>query len=1145
MFNDLTKCMGMEVSAAEYKTPDQAKNAFRFLIGVAGTAYCVRVYDRVLTKAEMAQNHVADLFYYYGIDRSLLDNCLVGMEDNSELIYGAFGDIGFDLTTEEAKSAITKKVAAIWLTYDGLAIRRDGKDGLRYYFSVTPEAVSALAVAGARVELGALVNVGKGMAPIIDGDAYDYKIVTYDSVAGKHAPFYVDEDTFAVTVKYENADRAASLSEINVCGYVKVTYANGETVVFYTDAASPTEIENTLFGVYDRMKVHDGVKKDSLLADQVKNRIEACYERVPVHVQAGAAAGGDGSAEKPYHSFAQGFNKCKELFATAGKPINVVLYLGDGEYGIYEKQTLTAADMPYTYSKFEITSKNGKSTLTTTKNLTESFTEYADNVWFCQLEKENGSYPSFRYLYVDGEMADLSYSGARYSYDEGHYVSGFERDYDGPWGKCYELYKAGLLRKDSGSGYPAYRTDLIASFESYKTRFLALMEMERLYAAKSLNIDTQAMDFSDDAYVAAFEELKLWRIALDDLKAQNEEKNRGKDYNASLSAFKKFTASPEYAGNAAYEAMLISIRDQIAALSATSLVFGNVTPRVTTTAIEEGKYYLPLEMVGDLTAALVEGKAQAKAKYQTLLAAYNAADAAGKAAMEDELAAAALRASDESRYRYALEGKGLELHHAGQWWYNIVHITGIDYEDTAYDSEYNEHVAVYLDVEEYASFHVHKTYSMKGRYVHLKNALDYVDSESEYFYDETTGKLYYYSESGVDGKTFARGTSDYMFWFEGIKEVTVSDLEITGVDDNHLSHNHGCYGLGGVVGRDNTLYYDRSAIRLRDCFGLTVVNCNFHDLGARAIHGDGKLENIYIESNVFTRLGAGAVHFGAGSLERNWNYATNYIEDVVISDNYAHDISREYYSDSVIWLHYGKDVDITHNTVDLCSYTAISVGWNFNTPTWTPGERYQMYNVNISSNYLTGFMHEIGDGGGIYVSGGNAPKDWTENFNYIRENFVLLNNVTGNGLGHFLVGIYFDGSTSNWLCSNNVVTEQSYGAVPGEDDDLYESGDPYVTALRNRYTGTVFIYLQHIVVQITHNILCENNFILNVRAKTPEAQKQEVYRTYVVAERNLREVNTVYVTDVNRIPALAEEIIYASGCFGHEGDPTILYENNY
>lgn len=1155
MYNDSEQVLAIDVSAEEYATPAEAKNKFQLLVGVAGTAYSVRVYDRVLSAEEMAQNHVADIFYYYGLDASLLDDLTSAMGEKSGMIYSAFSDIGFDMTREEAEAVFKKKISAIWLDYEGVGIRNDGTDGLRYYFGVSADAVRVLASVGFKVELGVLVNVGRNVSPLLNSDSYDYRIVGYNSDGGKMGAFFVDEDTFAVTVKYQNTDKASAIVPVAVRGYVKLTNTDGSETIYYVDTESGEFLGNTLFGIYDKMKTADQVQNNSNLRQHINTVSDFCYERVTVHVKAGAPAGGDGTSDKPYSSFTQGYLKCKELLAKLGTPTKVFLLLDDGEYGVYKGLTLSDADMPFRYSFFEITSRNGKSILTTTKNIdASSFTKHADNVWVCQLDKENGAYPSFRYLYVDGEMADLSYSGPRYSDDEeDHFVTAFERTHDGPWAVANQLFKAGLLTKDSASGYPAHRADLIASFENYKKHFLAFGEVEELHKTAEgrgapLDIYASPADTSDPEYVSIFEDYKIWFVALDDLKAQDAATNALLDYNGALANFRQFSPSAAYASYEGYKEEFIRIRDEIVALSTDSIRLDALAPTVKTTAQAEGKYYLNLDMIGDLSAAIAEGKAMNEAKYRPICEAYEKADAATKAEMQAEYEYAAARVDEYTWVRYALEGKGLEMHLAGQWWYNIVHATGVDYEDYTVANDGTIHVAVYLDLEEYKSFHVHKTYSMVGRYVHMKGSLDYVDSEGEYYYDETTGKLYYYSEDGVSDKVFGHGTSDNLFTFTAVKNVTLSDLEITGVDDNHLSHNHGCYGLGGVEGNNTKLYNDRGAIRLIDCYGLDVLNCNFHDLGNRAIFGEGKIENVYVEGCSFVRLGGGAIHFGAGDTHREWKYEVCYIEDVTITDNYVHDVGREYYADSAIWLHYGKDVKITHNTVDRASYTAISVGWQFNTPMWTPGARYHMYNVEIAYNYLASFMHETGDGGAIYVSGGNAPKDWTENFNSIHNNYVMMTKNTGNGLGHMLVGIYFDGSTSNWECYENVIAEFSYGAVTGEDEG-FDLDDPdtveHLAAMRRRYSGTTFIYLQHIIVQLTHNILCRDNYILNVRATEPKAQKHEVYKGYVVADRNIREENTRYVTDINRIPTGAEEIIYASGCYGYNGDPADLYDNNY
>ncbi len=1152
LYNNAELLQKYEIGADKYKTPDESENRFQLLLGMGGTVYSVRVYDRPLTRAEIAQNKVADFIYYYDLDATLVQSFAKNMGSDAGMLYQALSEsnLSFSSTKEEAQRALEQSISVTWLSYLGTGVRKDeAKDAVRYYFDCNVDAAAAVENSGFTIEMGAIVNVNKNAVPTLASYNYDYKILAYDSLSGKNTPFFAD-DKFAVTVLYNNTDKTVGLANVFVRGYVKLTAADGTESTFYLDVGQGETAPNSLFNVYENMKDIPAVRADAPTYARLKTVIENCYDRTTVYVDAAAAAGGDGSKNAPFHSFAAGLAECKELLAKVGKPTRVFLMLADGEYGIYETQTITGADMPYIYSSFEITSENGKSTLTTKKNIDKSFTEYADNIWVCQLDKnENGEYPCFRYLYVDGEMADLAYSGGRYSSDDVHHVSAYERTFDAPWGKAYDQYKSGQLTEDSVCDYPAERTDLITAYEDAKMRFLALKEMYSQYNDGKLTLDSTCKPNTAD-YEAQYEAFKMRRLVLDDLMGQYSKL----DGTAANNKAAFGTLEPTLYTDDAYEKAFITLRNTIKAME--SINFEPYLPMVESNAIKENKYYVNEEVVGDLRTAIAEGKARNEAAYEAILAKYNAADAAGKAELEDELAHAAERVGEFTWFRYSLENCGPEVFQAGQWWHNIVHVAGVDYDDYVIDEKGNVHVAIYFEADEYANYFIHGTYSMVGRYVFMKNALAYVDSEGEYFYDENSGKVYYYSADGVEGKQFAHGSHDYMFVLEDARNVTFSDLHITGVDDAYLSHNDGCISLDNMGGTGETFdqnsnvgVFDRSAILLDDVNGVTVIGCTFDELGARAIFGRGILKNILIESNTFENIGAGAVHFGGGTYERTYVKGRSEFEDITITDNYVHDVAREYYSSVAIWVSFGRNLTVSHNTVEKCSYTAIGIGFTYGIPVFEgDGEAYHLTNVDVSYNYTEGFMHEIGDGGGIYLTGGSANKEYTDIMNYVHHNYVLMSNRTGNGLGHMIVGIYFDGSASNWKCYENVVTEQSYGAVASENEgfDLNDEEDKaYLKALRNRYGGSTFIYMQHIISQITHNNLLDGNYIINVRATDPAKQKTEVYKTYIAADRNIVEQNTRYITDVNRIPIGAEDIIYAAGSYGHTGDPTLLYNNDY
>ncbi len=1140
-YSDQKKLYDLSITAEQYIAAADAGNMFQLMVGVAGTVYSVRVYDRALTADEMAQNHVADLLYYYDLDMSVLLS-ISEKVDNIGGLFGAFSGIDFGMTREAAQEKFDACLGAIWLAYNGVGIRADGKDGIRFYFDVVTSAADNMAMAGYQVEIGTLISVGKSVMPAFEGDNFDYKVVGYDSDSGKNTGFFVADNTFATTILYENLDKSTALTNIYVRGYVKLVDEEGETLIFYVDPDNTSYSPDALFKIYHSMQNAAGLSANAALKSHMKEIVNACYEKPTVYVNAAAAAGGDGTEAKPYRSFAEGWAEAKDILAKAALPTNAVIMLADGEYGIYGTATLTGEEMPYVYSALTVTSENGKSILTTTVDMDASkFTEYADNVWVCQLEKEaGGAYPAFRYLYVDGRMCDVAYSGGRHAVDEDVHVAAFERTYDAIYEAAKGLYTAGILTESSVGDYPAAREDLHASFESYKQKFLALMEVEKLVAANVL-IRENAPSSANEIYGEAFEAFKLNRLAMSDLVGQ---------YIASGRSNEKFsTFAPTKANDAEYTKVFTDLRQTIV----DDKKIGAFEDYYTTVAPDDmitiGKYYMPYDMVETFADELEEGKAKNEAVYVALLAEYLAADEATKAEMEDDLLAAAERTGELTWFRYALEHEEVEMHMAGQWWYNILGVAGVDFEDVAYDKEGNMHVACYMKLDEYKRFFVHGDYSMAGRYVCFKNALDYVDKEGEFYYDEANGKVYYYSENGMVDKKVARPTNDYMLVMENVHDVNFIDVIFTGVDDYYMTHNAVCLNLGGDdVYNPGSAYPTRSAIYVTNVNGLSLYDCVIHDVGAKGLQISEQMKNVSIEGCEIYRIGANALYLGDCTLSRTGSDAGRYgIDNVTITDNHIHDIALEYHNATAVYLAFAKNSTISHNTIHDCSYTAIGVGLTFSADNFDPAtdDKYNHYNLDISYNFIYSYLTEIGDAGGIYVTGANAGKNNTDLFNFIHHNYILLTNITGNGRGHMLVGIYFDGSTSNWKCYENVVVEHSYGAVAGEYDDLFAEGDRYVTMLRARFGGTTPIYVQHITSQITHNILIDSNYVINVRATDPKKQKNEVYKTYIVAARNIVEQNTRYINGVDAVPVGGEDIMYAAGSYGQTGNPEIIWNNDY
>ena len=76
---------------------------FKLMRETPGTLYAIRVYDRVLTDAERAQNHFADVCNFYQLDLSDFYNTAILPEIYRQEVYDAMLDIDFSLTREKAK----------------------------------------------------------------------------------------------------------------------------------------------------------------------------------------------------------------------------------------------------------------------------------------------------------------------------------------------------------------------------------------------------------------------------------------------------------------------------------------------------------------------------------------------------------------------------------------------------------------------------------------------------------------------------------------------------------------------------------------------------------------------------------------------------------------------------------------------------------------------------------------------------------------------------------------------------------------------------------------------------------------------------------------------------------------------------------
>lgn len=555
-----------------------------------------------------------------------------------------------------------------------------------------------------------------------------------------------------------------------------------------------------------------------------------------------------------------------------------------------------------------------------------------------------------------------------------------------------------------------------------------------------------------------------------------------------------------------------------------------------------GKYpaFRYLYVNGKMASLASVGALRAETGEQSLIAFDYTAD--GKFYLPAELVEP-LRAllSGAKDPKTALVGKDVMMHVVCQWDYNMLHIEGVDFNDFM-EADGKKHYAVYTDKQEFASFCIPENYSIKKRPVYLTGSTAFLNEEGEFHYDPKTGTLLYYSEEDIGGLRFSYPTLDTLLLLEDIDATTLKNITFTGADDYFLSENG---HTGGQSSGDSRFgdFPSRAAVKIMGSRGLTVMDCSFVSLPCEGITGRGRLEGITVSGCRFEEIGSSALRLG--DRVNTWDDKHG-LCDVLVSNNIFTDIAYIYRASAALHFASAKNLSVIGNTIRGCSYSAISAGWRWSAVTWSESAAgkspsVNLYNVEISRNYISDYMTEMADGGAIYVLGGNISREAEGYINKMEGNFIVFTEKTGNGLGGMVCGIYLDACSSHWHVVKNIIVEQS------------EAADVSGTAAQRRRSGSFYIYLQHRGVNApTYRVLCEANTILGVRARAGTAhssgisqQEYETFRTYVDETNFVYAKDMEYITRVTAIPARVASAIAAAGAESDRGSEELLYGNDY
>ncbi len=304
-----------------------------------------------------------------------------------------------------------------------------------------------------------------------------------------------------------------------------------------------------------------------------------------------------------------------------------------------------------------------------------------------------------------------------------------------------------------------------------------------------------------------------------------------------------------------------------------------------------------------------------------------------------------------------------------------------------------------------------------GLPTYLENAFELLDTPGEWYYNRTTGFIYYYPKSGENMATayIVAPVVETLIQGTGTADIPIQNLRFEGLTFAHTTWLQPSTSEGFVEILSNILrissgaWVKAGAAVVFDYARNITFNRNvFANLGSAGVTLGIGTKFSTISGNHFTDLSSSAIFLGLhDNTYRNTTDVRYIPEGLVVDNNYIHDTGVEYSGASAIWAGYVRNARFSHNEVHTVPYTGISLGWAWSAPLSDPSilQDNQILN-NLVYDHMRG---PIVDGGGIYLQ---APQP----------NTLIANNVVRNQLLK-MGGIYLDAGAQYIEVKDNVAVD--------------------------------------------------------------------------------------------------------------------------
>jgi hypothetical protein len=291
---------------------------------------------------------------------------------------------------------------------------------------------------------------------------------------------------------------------------------------------------------------------------------------------------------------------------------------------------------------------------------------------------------------------------------------------------------------------------------------------------------------------------------------------------------------------------------------------------------------------------------------------------------------------------------------------------------------------------------------------YVENAFELLDEPGEWYLDEPAGMIFYIPRPGEDlGKAVVVATvAERLLVARGSQgpRRPVQNLRFEGFTFAHTTwlQPNGPKGYPELqAGEMRDGSHVPAAVQVGCGDRVRFERCVFVHLGGGGIEVDGGSTRCEIRGSRFAQVSGNAVRIGTVSDPRRNNADLRDIDNVV-SNCHTVGVPCEYHGCPAIQIGYTDGTVATHNVIEHVSYTGISVGWGWGTPSYARRNR-------VIGNRVNGYKEILADGAGWYALGPQPESEVARNF-FQRE-------IEGGSGG----AIYPDEGSEGWTIHDNVV----------------------------------------------------------------------------------------------------------------------------